>query len=198
MTNTVIIDYGVGNVKSLSFALERLGVHTVLSHDKSQIASADHLILPGVGQAAVAMQALKNYQLDTFIPTLENPILGICLGMQLMSRYTEEGKTTGMNIFEVDFAKFSKAKTPQIGWNSIVELKLDLFKGVGESDMVYFAHSFYTPKNEYTVAITNYSGMYSSALQKNNFYGVQFHPEKSGKVGEKILQNFINIKAIAR
>lgn len=192
--NTVIIDYGAGNVKSVQFACKRLGVDARVSDSSEQIISADKVIFPGVGEASSAMTKLKEKKLDQVIKCLEQPVLGICLGMQLMCNYSEEGNTMGLGIFDVEVKKFKSAsKVPQIGWNTITELKSPLFKGVPENAYMYLVHSYYAQKCYETVASTNYGIDYSSALHKNNFYGVQFHPEKSGQVGELILKNFLTL-----
>jgi glutamine amidotransferase len=190
----VIIDYGAGNIQSIQFALERLGYDGILSNDWSVIKAADKVIFPGVGEAGSAMTKLKDSSLDTLIPTLKQPVLGICLGMQLMCNRTEEGSTNGLGIFDVDVIQFStKVKVPQMGWNQIYNLKSTLFSQHHENEYMYLVHSFYAPKCDATIAITNYETEYSSALQKDNFYGVQFHPEKSGKMGEQILSNFLKL-----
>jgi glutamine amidotransferase len=191
----VIINYGAGNIQSIMFAIERLGFHAVLSNDPAEIKAADKVIFPGVGEASFAMKMLKESGLDTLIPTLKQPVLGICLGMQLMCNYSEEGDTKGLEIFDVDVVKFtSKVKVPQMGWNQIYNLKSDLFKGIAENEYMYLVHSFYAPLCAETIATTNYELEYSSALENDNFYGTQFHPEKSGDVGEQILNNFLNLK----
>jgi len=190
----VIIDYGAGNIKSIQFAFKRLGITAVLSSDIDEIKSADKIVFPGVGEASSAMKKLKNTGLDSLIPTLKQPVLGICLGMQLMCKYSEEGATKGLNIFDVDVVRFSSAvKVPQIGWNQISNLSSPLFKGVKEMEYQYFVHSFYVPSTNQQIATCNYETNYAASLQNNNFYGVQFHPEKSGKAGELILKNFINL-----
>ena len=190
----VIINYGAGNIQSIQFALQRLGFEGILSNDPTEILSADKVIFPGVGEASSAMKKLRESGLDTLIPTLKQPVLGICLGMQLMCNSSEEGNTQGLGIFDVDVVKFSnKVKVPQMGWNTIYNLKSDLFLGIPENEYMYLVHSFYAPKCLETLAFTNYEKEYSSALQKNNFYGVQFHPEKSGKIGEQILSNFLKL-----
>jgi len=190
----VIIDYGAGNIKSIQFAFKRLGITAVLSSDIDEIKSADKIVFPGVGEASSAMKKLKSTGLDTLIPTLKQPVLGICLGMQLMCKYSEEGATKGLNIFDVDVVRFSNAvKVPQIGWNQISNLSSSLFKGVKEMEYQYFVHSFYVPSTNQQIATCNYETNYAASLQNNNFYGVQFHPEKSGKAGELILKNFINL-----
>ncbi len=191
----VIINYGAGNIQSIKFAFQRLGYEAVLSHDQYVIKNADKVIFPGVGEASSAMKMLRQSGLDTFIPQLKQPVLGICLGMQLMCSSSEEGNTEGLGIFDTDVVKFSKeVKVPQIGWNEISNLKTDLFKGIFEKEHIYSVHSFYAPLCKETIATSDYGLLYSAALAKNNFYGVQFHPEKSSLVGEKILLNFLSIK----
>jgi glutamine amidotransferase len=190
----VIINYGAGNIQSIMFAIERLGFHAILSNNPDEIKAADKVIFPGVGEASYAMKMLQESGLDTLIPTLKQPVLGICLGMQLMCNYSEEGNTKGLGIFDVDVVKFtSKVKVPQMGWNQIYNLKSDLFKGISENEYMYLVHSFYAPLCAETIATTNYELEYSSALENDNFYGTQFHPEKSGDIGEQILANFINL-----
>lgn len=190
----VIIDYGAGNIKSIQFAIERLGFQAVLSSNANEITSADKVIFPGVGEAASAMRKLKATNLDTLIPQLKQPVLGICLGMQLLCNYSEEGETKGLGIFDVDVIKFSsEVKVPQMGWNTLKPLRSQLFEGIKEGEFMYFVHSFYAPLCEDTIASTNYQLRYSSALQKNNFYGVQFHPEKSSAAGSILLQNFLKL-----
>ena len=190
-----IIDYGAGNVKSIEFALQRLGYSSELTNDSKTIKAADRVIFPGVGEASSAMKMLIGTGLDRVIPTLEQPVLGICLGMQLMCNYCEEGDTEGLNIFDTKVLKFNnQLKVPQVGWNTISNLKSDLFKGIEENAYMYLVHSFYVPKCRDSIANSSYGVDYSVALYKNNFYGVQFHPEKSGKIGEEILKNFIEIQ----
>jgi glutamine amidotransferase len=189
-----ILNYGSGNIQSIQFALNRLGVEGVLSNNYEEILSADKVIFPGVGEASSAMKRLKESGLDKLIPQLKQPVLGICLGMQLMCAYSEEGNTEGLGIFDDNVMKFTpKVKVPQMGWNTIYNLKSDLFNGISENEFMYLVHSFYVPNSENSIALTNYEVEYCSALQKNNFYGVQFHPEKSGKFGEQILSNFLKI-----
>jgi glutamine amidotransferase len=190
----VIINYGAGNIQSIMFAIERLGFKAVLSNNPEEIKAADKVIFPGVGEASSAMKKLKESGLDQLIPELKQPVLGICLGMQLMCAYSEEGKTVGLGIFDDNVIKFTpKVKVPQMGWNTIYNLKSDLFNGISENEFMYLVHSFYVPNSENSIALSNYEVEYCSALQKNNFYGVQFHPEKSGKFGEQILNNFLKI-----
>jgi len=190
----VIINYGAGNIQSIMFAIERLGYKAVLSKNPDEIKAADKVIFPGVGEASYAMKMLRESGLDNLIPTLKQPVLGICLGMQLMCNYSEEGDTKGLGIFDVDVVKFSsKVKVPQMGWNNIYNLKSDLFRGIAENEYMYLVHSFYAPLCNETIATTNYELEYSSALENDNFYGTQFHPEKSGDVGEQILANFLKL-----
>jgi len=189
-----IIDYGAGNVQSVLFALERLGFEGHVTNEWNTINSADKVIFPGVGEASSAMKMLQESGLDVLIPTLKQPILGICLGMQLMCKHSEEGNTNGLNIFDVNVLKFSnEVKVPQMGWNTIYNLKSPLFAGIKENEFMYLVHSFYAPLSENTIAITNYEQEYSTALQRDNFFGVQFHPEKSGTFGEQILKNFLSL-----
>ncbi|CAM4382447.1 imidazole glycerol phosphate synthase subunit HisH [Zobellia nedashkovskayae] len=189
----VIINYGAGNIQSIKFAIKRLGYEAVLSSDVEEIQSADKVIFPGVGEASSAMAKLRESGLDKIVPNLKQPVLGICLGMQLMCHSSEEGNTEGLGIFDVDVVKFNnKVKVPQIGWNQIANLKSDLFKNVNEKDHIYLVHSFYAPLCKETIAESEYGLKYSAALAKDNFYGTQFHPEKSSDVGERILANFLN------
>lgn len=191
----IIIDYGAGNIKSIQFAFKRLGVEAILTNDIDTIKSADKVIFPGVGEASSAMKMLIESGLHAVIPTLKQPVLGICLGMQLMCNSTEEGNTKGLGIFDVAVKKFSNTvKVPQMGWNVITNLRSDLFKGIKENEFMYLVHSFYAESCEEAIATTDYEIEYASALQKENFYGVQFHPEKSGIEGEKILKNFLELK----
>nr|WP_315187954.1 imidazole glycerol phosphate synthase subunit HisH [uncultured Flavobacterium sp.] len=190
----VIINYGAGNIQSIMFAIERLGFHAVLSNNPDEIKAADKVIFPGVGEASYAMKMLQESGLDTLIPTLKQPVLGICLGMQLMCNKSEEGNTKGLGIFDVDVIKFtSKVKVPQMGWNQIYNLKSDLFKGINENEYMYLVHSYYAPDCAESIATTNYEVEYASALENGNFYGTQFHPEKSGDIGEQILGNFLKL-----
>ncbi len=190
----VIINYGAGNIKSIQFAFNRLGYNAILSNDAEEIKSADKIIFPGVGEASSAMKMLKESGLDKLIPTLKQPVLGICLGMQLMCLHTEEGDTEGLGIFQTKVKRFSdNVKVPQMGWNVIKELKSDLFKGVKENEYMYLVHSYYAEHCNETIATTDYEINYASALQHENFYGTQFHPEKSSVSGAKILQNFLEL-----
>ena len=188
----VIIDYGAGNVKSVQFALERLGFSATCSKDAKEIMEADKVIFPGVGEAQSVMKELKKFGLDRVIPGLKQPVLGICLGMQLMCRFSEENNTDCLGIFPVDVLKFKvDLKIPHIGWNQISNLKSHLCDQVKENAYVYYVHSYYVRDNEYAIANTDYGVSYSGAIQKDNFYACQFHPEKSGDAGEQILKNFI-------
>ena len=190
----VIIDYGAGNIQSIKFALERLGFSGRLTSDAEEIKAAEKVIFPGVGEASSAMEKLRGSGLDTIIPQLKQPVLGICLGMQLMCRHSDEGDTRGLGIFDVDVVRFPKSvKVPQIGWNRILGLKTPLFQGVKEQEFIYLVHSYYIPVCAGTIAKSEYGQKFSTALQKNNFYGVQFHPEKSGNQGERILLNFLKL-----
>ena len=191
-----IIDYGAGNTKSLQFALERLGVNSLLTSNADQIKSADKVIFPGQGAAGSAMQKLKHFGLDQLIPELKQPVLGICLGMQLFCKHTEEGDVQGLGIVKGTVKRFSsKVKVPQMGWNSIHNLKGELFEGIQDGAYMYLVHSYFVPDSTETVATSNYDGSYSVALQKENFYGVQFHPEKSSKQGQLVLNNFLKLSS---
>ena len=190
----VIIDYGAGNVRSVQFALERLGYSAICTNNSKLIQAADKVIFPGVGEANSAMVEIKKYGLEEVIPNLKQPVLGICLGMQLMCRFSKENNTECLNIFPIDVMKFSnELKVPQISWNTLTNLKYALFKGVPENSFVYYVHSYYVPQNEYTIATTDYGLTYSGAIQRGNFYACQFHPEKSSDIGEQILRNFIEL-----
>jgi len=190
----IIINYGAGNIKSIQFAFKRLGVDAILSNNPKEILTADKVIFPGVGEASTAMKMLKESGLDILIPTLKQPVLGICLGMQLLCNSTEEGNTTGLGIFNTSVKRFSNdVKVPQMGWNMIKNLKSDLFSGIKEGEYMYLVHSYYAEHCDQTIAKTDYGINYASALQHNNFYGVQFHPEKSSIAGETILNNFLKL-----
>lgn len=189
-----IINYGAGNIQSILFAIERLGYTAVLTNNPDEIQQADKVIFPGVGEASYAMQKLIESGLDSLIPNLKQPVLGICLGMQLMCHHSEEGNTDGLGIFDANVIRFSNnVKVPQMGWNQIYNLKSSLFQGINDNEYMYLVHSYYVPNCKEAIATTNYDLEYASALQKNNFYGTQFHPEKSGDVGEQILANFLKL-----
>ena len=208
---TVIIKYNAGNIQSVLFALERIGVQAIVTDDISTISSANRVIFPGVGEASTAMAYLRERNLDTVIRSLKQPVLGICLGMQLLCDFSEENNTDCIGVFENVVVCSFKAtdnvvssleatnnatdniKIPQTGWNNIYGLKSPLFHSVEENSYCYFVHGYYAALNPYTIAKTDYITEYSSALNKDNFYGVQFHPEKSADTGEQILKNFLNL-----
>ena len=193
----VIIKYNAGNVRSVQFALERLGIDPVLSDDPSVILSADKILFPGVGEASSAMDYLKQRGLDKVILDAKQPFLGICLGMQLMCSHSEENDTPCLGIFQENVKRFVAdqpyIKIPQIGWNTIHGLKTPLFNYVEENSHCYFVHSYYARLGQHTIAQTDYCGVFSAALHTRNYYGVQFHPEKSAEVGSTIIKNFLNI-----
>jgi imidazole glycerol-phosphate synthase subunit HisH len=197
----VIIKYNAGNIQSVMYALERIGVNALVTDDYEKIQSAGKVIFPGVGEASSAMRYLKEHKLDTVIKNLQQPVLGICLGMQLMCAYSEENDTTCLGIFDEHVKQFSPPagekgagiKVPQIGWNNIFNLKTELFKDLPENSYCYFVHGYYAALGEHTIATADYIQPYSAALHKGNFYGAQFHPEKSAKAGEQILKNFLSL-----
>ena len=190
----VIIKYNAGNIQSVLYALERIGREAVVTDDPAQIREADKVIFPGVGEASTAMGYLRERGLDELIRGLKQPVLGICLGMQLMCSYSEENDTTCLGIFEEKVRRFESGafKVPQIGWNNIYGLQTPLFEGVADGSYCYFVHGYYAALGKHTIATTDYVQPYSSGLHAANFYGVQFHPEKSAAAGERILQNFID------
>ncbi len=189
-----IIKYNAGNVQSVLFALERIGVNATVTDDISILKSSDKIIFPGVGEASSAMQYLKEKKLDEVIVNLKQPVLGICLGMQLLCKSSEEGNTECLGIFDNQIKLFTgDIKVPQIGWNTIYDLKTNLFEGIKENEYMYLVHSYYAEVSEHTIAKTNYGLEYSSSLRNNNFYGAQFHPEKSSDAGQQLLENFIKI-----
>ena len=189
----IIVEYNAGNVRSVLYALERLGVQAVVSNDPDVIQRADKVIFPGVGEASTAMAYLKERELDKLIVSLKQPVLGICLGQQLMCSYSEEGNVDCLGIFPQQVKRFNSQshKIPQMGWNDIYDLKSVLFNGVKEHSFVYFVHGYYVEYGANTIATTNYILPYSAALKKDNFFATQFHPEKSGDIGHKMLENFI-------
>jgi len=190
----VIINYNAGNVQSVTYALQRLGVEPVLSDDPETIRSADKVIFPGVGEASTAMKFLREKKLDEVIKSLKQPVFGVCLGLQLLCRHSEENNTDCLGIFDVQVRKFEpKLKVPQMGWNNLEKMHSPLFDGLPEEPYVYYVHSYYAELSEWTVAETEYVNRFSAALQKDNFYALQAHPEKSGRVGEQILQNFLKL-----
>lgn len=201
MSKIVIIKYNAGNIQSVLYALERIGKQAIVTDDKNEIRKSDKVIFPGVGEASTAMAYLHQRGLDDVIRQLKQPVLGICLGMQLMCKHSEENNTECLGIFDETVRLFIPTngedkippKVPHIGWNTIHDLKSDLFKDVTENTYVYSVHSYFASIGEHTVARTDYIHSYSAALKKDNFYGVQFHPEKSADAGEKILKNFLSI-----
>jgi glutamine amidotransferase len=197
--NLSIIQYNAGNIQSVLYALERLGVTATVTDDPAFIQASDKVIFPGVGEASTAMAYLKERNLDQLIVSLKQPVLGICLGMQLMCQHSAENDTNCLGIFEEQVLAFKATdivyKVPQMGWNNIMNLKTDLFNGVPENSFTYFVHGYYAGLGANTIATTDYIQTYSSGLHKDNFYGVQFHPEKSAEVGEQIIQNFLALKS---
>ena len=197
--NLSIIQYNAGNIQSVLYSLERLGVTASVTDDPAFIQASDKVIFPGVGEASSAMAYLKERNLDQLIVSLKQPVLGICLGMQLMCQHSAENDTNCLGIFDEQVLAFKATekvhKVPQMGWNNISNLKTDLFNGVPENSFAYFVHGFYAGLGDNTIATTDYIQAYSSGLHKDNFYGVQFHPEKSAEVGEQIIQNFLALKS---
>ncbi len=192
-----IVKYNAGNIRSVVNALQRLGHEAEITDDAEKLRTADKVIFPGQGEASTAMEYLREHGLDNIIRNLKQPVLGICIGQQLLCRHSEEGDTDCIGVFDIDVVKFRpthhEEKVPQMGWNSIFDLKTQLFSELKENDYVYFVHSFYVPKCEWTIATADYTLPYSAALHKDNFYATQFHPEKSGSVGEQILRNFLKL-----
>jgi glutamine amidotransferase len=190
----VIIKYNAGNIYSVQLALERLGAASIISDNPDEIRSADKIIFPGVGEASSAMKYLQENGLAEMLPQIKQPFLGICLGLQLMCRFSEENNTDCLNIFPVEVLKFPpQDKVPHMGWNSITSLKGKLFNNVPDGSFVYFVHSFFAQRNEFESAVTDYILPVSAAVEKDNFYAVQFHPEKSAQAGEQILRNFLEL-----
>jgi imidazole glycerol-phosphate synthase subunit HisH len=191
-----IIKYNAGNIQSVLYAMERIGVEAKVTDDLEQIKKADKVIFPGVGEASSAMGYLRERKLDLLLKSLQQPVLGICLGMQLMCAHSEENDTTCLHIFETSVKKFPRLpglKVPQIGWNKLFETSGPLFREIPDSPYLYFVHSYYAELSDDKAALTDYGIKFSSALNKANFYGVQFHPEKSALIGEKVLKNFLSI-----
>lgn len=192
-----IIKYNAGNIRSVENALKRLGVEAYITADEKVLNGADKIIFPGVGEAANTMEYLHHSGLDSLIRSFKQPVLGICLGMQLLCKHSEEGDVDGLGIFDVDILRFKPAvhteKVPHMGWNTITHTRSELFEGFDKEEFVYFVHSYYAPLCNYTTAQTDYILPFSAALQKDNFYATQFHPEKSGCVGERILKNFLDL-----
>ena len=196
--DVAIVKYNAGNIYSVVHALKRLGIDPILTDDAELLAKADRVLFPGQGEASNAMAYLKEHNLDQVIKDLRQPVLGICIGQQLMCRHSEEGNTDCLGIFPLDVKRFvpkvHEDKVPQMGWNSIHNLSTPLFQGINEYEYIYNVHSFYVPYHEdYTIATCDYILPYSAALHNDNFYATQFHPEKSGSVGERILKNFLNL-----
>jgi glutamine amidotransferase len=189
-----IVNYNAGNVASVKNALNRLGIEPLLSNKADELISADKVIFPGVGEASTAMDFLKAKGLDQVIRNLKQPVFGVCLGLQLMCKHSEENDTDCLGIFDVEVKKFEpKLKVPQMGWNTLTGMSSPLFKDLPEEPYVYYVHSYYAELSDHTIAQTDYINPFSAALHKDNFYALQAHPEKSGKVGEKILQNFLEL-----
>lgn len=192
-----VVKYNAGNIFSVLCALQRLGYEAVLTDDPEMLNKADKVVFPGVGEARAAMEYLNEHGLSDVIRNLKQPVLGICIGMQLLCRHSEESDVDCLGIFDTDIVKFRPSthdlKVPQMGWNQITDLKTNLLKDVKEGSFVYYVHSYHAPLCDYTIATTDYDGPYSAALHKDNFYATQFHPEKSGSVGEQILKNFLEL-----
>ncbi len=192
--NVAIIDYDAGNVQSLKFALDKLGVNSILTKDRELISKSDKVIFPGQGAAKNAMNKLHVNDLVDLIPKLKQPVLGICLGMQLLFEKTDEGNVKGLGIIKGNVKKFSdKVKVPQMGWNTLENLQSKLFNNINEGEYMYLVHSYYVPIVPETIGTSEYDLKYSIAVKKNNFYGVQFHPEKSSFSGNKLLNNFLKL-----
>ena len=191
--SVAIIKYNAGNIRSVLFALERIGVSAVVTEDHEEIRKASHVIFPGVGAANSAMPYLREKGLDELMRSLTQPFLGVCLGMQLMCKHSEEGDTECLGIFDLPVKKFVLGKVPHMGWNNLTDVKSRLLEGLPADPFCYFVHSYYAAMGLDTIATTNYQIPFSAALHRDNFYGVQFHPEKSADAGEKILMNFLKL-----
>ena len=193
--SVALVKYNAGNIQSVQHALNRLGIEVLVTDDHQELLTADRVIFPGVGNAFSAMESLKEKKLDLLIPQLTQPVLGICVGMQLLCNHSEENNTKGLGILNLSVKKFAGSvneyKVPQVGWNTIRTLSSPLFKGVAENSYVYFVHSFYVEAGQETIATTDYILPFSAAVRKDNFYGVQFHTEKSADTGQIILENFL-------
>ncbi|EMR03371.1 imidazole glycerol phosphate synthase subunit HisH [Cesiribacter andamanensis] len=193
--NVALVKYNAGNIRSVTYALQRLGIEPCISDDPDTLRAADKVIFPGVGEASTAMRYLKERQLDRLLPTLRQPVLGVCLGLQLMCRHSEEGDTPCLGIFDVEVRKFSQGlKVPHMGWNLLQPTEHPLFSGLPAESYLYYVHSYYAELHAGTIGTTEYGIPYSAALHKDNFYALQAHPEKSGKTGEKILENFLKLE----
>lgn len=194
MAKVVIIDYGAGNVQSVKFALQRLGISAILSKNAEEIKGADKLIFPGVGEAKSAMDEIRKFNLDKIIPDLKQDLLGICLGMQLMCRFSHERNTPCLGVFDEEVRLFEiDEKVPHMGWNTVSMKDVPLLEGIKQDSSFYFVHSYYVPENEFTIGSCTYEHSFSAIMQKNNFYGCQFHPEKSANNGNIIIENFIKL-----
>lgn len=195
--DVAVIKYNAGNIYSVVHGLTRLGIDPVVTDDADTIRSADCVLFPGQGEASKTMEYLKSHHIDSLIKDLKQPVLGICIGMQLMCAHSEEGNTPCLGIFDVPVKLFHpqkhEDKIPHMGWDTLTNLKTPLFDNIGENEYVYFIHSYYVPLNPYTIAENNYTLPFSAAIHRDNFYATQFHPEKSGRTGENILRNFLEI-----
>ncbi len=192
MSYTAIVKYNAGNIRSVELAFERLGKKAIVTDDGETLRNADRVIFPGVGEASSAMNYLQLKGLDKLLPTLTQPVLGICLGMQLLCQHSEEADTQCLGVFDHEVKKFiGSSKIPHMGWNTIEQTVKPLFNSITENPFMYFVHSYYADLGKQTAAVTDYIIPFSAALQKDNFYGVQFHPEKSGDLGEQLLKNFL-------
>lgn len=189
-----IVKYNAGNIQSVKNAVERLGFSCIVTEDENELKSAEKVIFPGVGEASSAMNYLKARKLDILIKNLKQPVLGICLGQQLMCNFSEEGNTECLGVFDVNVKKFeAKEKVPHMGWNNLSEIKSELFNGISSEKDFYFVHSYYAELGENTTSICDYINPFSASMQKDNFYATQFHPEKSSKIGEQLLMNFLKL-----
>lgn len=195
--NVAIVKYNAGNIYSVIHALTRLGVQPLLTDDPEQLMAADKVLFPGQGEASNAMRYLREHKLDEVIRNLQQPLLGICIGQQLLCRHSEEGDVDCLGVFDVDVKRFCPTrhedKVPHMGWNTLTETKSEIFNGFEGNEYAYFVHSYYVPLCPDTAAVTDYIQPFSSAMHRDNFYATQFHPEKSGGVGEKILRNFLEL-----